>query len=233
MKQVIPGVYTFGGLLVGRVYLIEDPDGLTLIDASISLAASRIAAQIEALGHPLADVKRILITHAHPDHVGAMPRLKQLTGAQVIVPAGERDVAEGIAPIARPHSAKPGLIERQTTARPVFLPGTHVDRTVSDEDTLPEVLGGLIAVSSPGHSPDHMAYWQPQRRILFCGDVMMNWFGLTLPLAAFTVDMDQDRRSVGKLARLEPSTVCFGHGQPLVRDTMVRLKAFAAKVGGL
>jgi glyoxylase-like metal-dependent hydrolase (beta-lactamase superfamily II) len=233
MKQIIPGVYTLTGLMAGRVYLIEDHDGLTLIDTSIAPSANRIAAQIKQLGRELADLKRILITHVHPDHVGALPRLKQLTGARVIVPAGERDVAEGRAPIARPARDTLRGLARMMTIPPSTTTGTPVDQTVSDEDTLREVLDGLIAIGTPGHSPDHMAYWHPGKRILFCGDVMMNLWGLTLPFAAFTVDMDQDRRSIGKVALLEPEIVCFGHGEPLVKDVPARINAFAQKVGGL
>ena len=101
MKQIIPGLYTFTGLPVGRVYLIEDPDGLTVIDASIPPAANAIASQIKAMGRALSDVKRILITHAHPDHVGALSVLKAQSGAQVIASAVEQPVIEGRIPVPR------------------------------------------------------------------------------------------------------------------------------------
>lgn len=231
MKLIAPGVHTMTGLLVGRVYLIEDPDGLTLIDASLGTEVSRIVSQIEKMGRSLADVKRILITHAHPDHIGGLPRLKKLTGAEVIVPAGERAVVEGKAPALRPPREKLTGLARLMAGPGGMMAGTPVDRTVSDEELLPEVLGGLVVVSTPGHSPDHMSYWQPGRRILFCGDVMMRLNGLRLPIAAFTVDMDQDRRSIGLLASLEPDVVCFGHGEPLVSQAAQQVKAFAAKVG--
>ena len=41
MKQIVPGLYAFTGLMMGRVYLIEDPDGLTIIDAGLHNAAAQ------------------------------------------------------------------------------------------------------------------------------------------------------------------------------------------------
>lgn len=85
MKPILPGLYTLTGLIVGRVYLIEDPDGLTLIDASIPLSAPKIIKQIEGMGRKATDVKRILLTHAHPDHHGNLPKLKQATDRKSVV----------------------------------------------------------------------------------------------------------------------------------------------------
>jgi glyoxylase-like metal-dependent hydrolase (beta-lactamase superfamily II) len=231
MKLISPGVYTMTGLMVGRVYLIEDPDGLTLIDASIPPAASGIIAQIESLGRSVKDVKRILITHVHPDHIGALPRLKEVTGAELIAPAGERAVLEGREGIARARRENLGALARMMLPPDTMLPPLTVDRGISGGDTLPEILGGLAVISTPGHSPDHLSYWQPERRILFCGDVLMNLFGLRLPVAAFTVDMERNRRSISQVAALEPEIVCFGHGAPLVSRAAEQVRAFAAREG--
>jgi len=105
MKAILPGLYTFTGLIAGRVYLIEDPGGLTLIDASIPPSAPKILKQIEGTGRKATDVKRILITHAHPDHHGNLPLLKQATGAQIIASAIEKPVIEGKKMIDRPDSS--------------------------------------------------------------------------------------------------------------------------------
>src|SRR3712207_9284971 len=103
MRPTCPGVYAFPGLVVGRVYAIEDPDALTLIDAGLSFAPARIIRQLAAAGYAPGDVRRILVTHAHPDHVGGLPKLKALTGAEVIASAEEQPVIEGRAPVARPQ----------------------------------------------------------------------------------------------------------------------------------
>ncbi len=216
MRLIAPGLYAFTGLIMGRSYLIEDADGLTVIDASLPGAGQKMARQIEASGHKLTDVKRILITHAHYDHIGGLKHLQLLTGAQVITSSGERDVVEG----------KALMMPLRMTWKDTVM----VERVVGEEDTLDDVLGGLVVLETPGHTLAHISFWQPQKRILFCGDVMMNLVGLTLPFAAFTPDMALDRRSVARLAELEPEIVCCGHGALITENAAARLHVFAARV---
>jgi glyoxylase-like metal-dependent hydrolase (beta-lactamase superfamily II) len=222
MKQIIPNVHYITGLLAGRVYVLQDPDGVTLIDASISGTANKILGQLEVAGHKPSDVKRILITHAHPDHVGSLPELKQRTGAQVIVSALDTPVAEGKQSIARRPS---GLRPPNT-----FVKGTPVDRQVSDGDTI-DALGGLQVLLTPGHSPGHVTFWQPQKKIAFIGDVLFHVFGVRLPPGFLTTDMDEDKRSIRKVANLNPDIVCFGHGDPVTQNTAQILNDFARKIG--
>lgn len=223
MKPIIPGVSCFTGLLAGRVYVIEDSDGLTLIDTGIMLAAARILKQLRAAGFQPGDVKRILITHAHPDHAGGLPKLKAETGAEVMASALEKPVLLGEVPILRP--------EKRLRPPAVRLKPAPVDRVLEDGEMILEVMGGLQALHTPGHAPGHLAFWNPGRRILFCGDVIFNMTGMGLPWAIFTVDMAENKRSIRRLASLEPEVVCFGHGNPLMHNTAVVLRAFAEKVG--
>ena len=216
-RRIVTGVYGFTGLMAGRVYLIVDEDGLTVVDAGLGFAPPMIVRQTEALGYQASDVKRILVTHAHPDHVGGLPGLQRLTGAEVIASEGEKPVVEGEMPVQRPARESLSGMARLMHIPGATVPGTPVDRTVVDGDKLAEVFGGLEVVGTPGHSPGHVAFWQPEKRLLFCGDVIMNFFGLTLPFAAFTPDMDENRRSVGRVAALEPAVLCFGHGPPLTQ----------------
>ena len=235
MRPITEGLTMFTGMTVGRVYCIADPDGLTLIDASIAPSGPKIIRQIEASGRKASDVKRILITHAHPDHVGALPYLKARTGAKVIASAIERPVIEGKSPVPRTPREKLSGIARFLVPPNTKLKGTPVDREIGGGDVLSEVMGGLQVLSTPGHSPDHLSYWHPQRRILFCGDVIFNAPSPAprLPFSFLTVDMDENKRSVGKLAGLDVSIVCFGHGEPLTQNAAQIIRDFARKVGAL
>ena len=160
------------------------------------------------------------------------PRHRERTGAEIIVPAGEREFVEGRrAPLKAPDAALSPLERRVFSAPVPFLTSAPVHRTVSDGDVLPEVLGGLHAIGTPGHTPDHMAYWHPGRRILFCGDVMMRMLpALSLPFNAFTVDMAQNKRSVARVAELGVDLLCLGHGQPLA-NAAPAISRFARSVG--
>jgi glyoxylase-like metal-dependent hydrolase (beta-lactamase superfamily II) len=234
MRKILPNLYTFTGLGVGRVYLVEDADGLTLIDTSISSAPAKILRQLEdELGRGPEDIKRILITHAHPDHVGGLPELVRLTGAQVYVSEGERAVAAGEAPMPRPAPEQRTGIMRVIDPPEMKFPPVQVDRVVRDGDVLPEVMGGLHVIATPGHAPGHVAYWHPEQRVLFAGDVIMSFWParLRLPVAMFTYDMDENIRSIGRLAELDTRVLCLGHGIPLARNAAETIRAFAREVG--
>jgi glyoxylase-like metal-dependent hydrolase (beta-lactamase superfamily II) len=232
MKALLPDFYTFTGLMVGRVYMSDDADGVTLIDTGLELAAERILKQLSAAGRKPSDVKRILITHAHPDHIGGLPKLKEATGAEVICSVGERPVIEGKIPIPRaPRERVPG-IWRYVKLPVQTIQGTPVDRELMEGDVLPEVMGGLHVISTPGHAPDHISFWQPDRKVLIIGDVIMKFFGrMRLPLAVVTVDMDEDKRSIKKLTEYDAQVVCFGHGEPFTKNGAEKIHAFARRVG--
>lgn len=230
MKEIIPGIYTFTGLYIGRVYAIEGADGLTLVDAGLTLATPRIVQQLGERGYKPQDVKRILVTHAHPDHIGGLPELHRLTGAQVVASEQETPVVEGEVAIGMLSPYKELLEQRRLKTPPLKFPPTPVGRVVKEGDVLEEVLGGLQVLLTPGHALGHVTYWQPERRIAFCGDVMMNLVGLSLPFSIVTPDMDQDRRSIRRVASLEPEMVMFGHGAPLLKNTARKLARFSDKV---
>jgi len=204
MQAIVPGVYAFTGLLLGRMYALEGTDGLTLVDAGSGPAAGKVLQQLQASGRQPSDVKRILITHAHPDHVGGLSKLQAATGAQVMAHALEWPAMAGKVPETPRHAVQGG-------------------------ETLPEVLGGLQVIFTPGHTRGQVCFWQPDRRLLFCGDVVIRLPRLRLPFAAFTLDMGENKRSIKKIAELEAEVVCFGHGEPLTHDAASQLRAFAAR----
>src|ERR1700728_3354023 len=97
--QLMPRLH-FIRLPVGQAYLWHDPDGLTLIDAGLPGSAPLIAEAIHQAGHRPADLRRLVLTHFHADHIGAAA---DITGwGQVEVLAHHAD-----APFIRGQAAGP------------------------------------------------------------------------------------------------------------------------------
>ena len=122
-------------------YLIRTPAGAILIDGTMEANAAMVQANIERVGVPIRDVKTILVSHAHFDHVGAVAALARASGARVVAGAG--DVA------ALATGSAPG----ETRYEPVPYPPVAVARGVREGDTV--ALGGitLTAHATPGHTP--------------------------------------------------------------------------------
>lgn len=232
MRRILPGLYTFGGLVVGRSYMIEDPDGLTIIDTSLPFAPKRILKQIAGLGYAPVDVKRILITHAHPDHIGGLHDLQKQTGAEVWASELEkRVIQDGLAVPVPDKKAVKGIGRFVPTPKATF-PSTPIARILNDGDVLEEVMSGLQVLATPGHAPGHISFWHPGHRVLFCGDVMMSMWPrhLTTPIRMVTVDWDENIRSAKKVAELDAQVLCLGHGIPIVNDTARMIRAFATRL---
>ena len=235
MTEIAPKVHTLDGLLAGRAYLIEDSDGLTIIDTSIGSAGKKILKRVARLGYQPSDIKRILITHAHPDHVGGLPLIHAESGAKVYTSAHEKPVVQGEeAPVLPPKESLSG-IGKYIQPKMGKLKGVPVDRVLEDGEILEEVLGGLQVIATPGHSSGHLSFWQPEQRILFCGDVIFRIGGITfnkmrLPVAMVSWNMEENIRSIQKLADLQPNIMLFGHGKPMTNNTAAQLSAFANKL---
>jgi hydroxyacylglutathione hydrolase len=85
----------------------------------------------------------------------------------------------------------------------------------------------------PGHTPGHVIYFRESDRVAIAGDVLRNSASFGKPVlgempGVFTVDREENRRSIRKLAQLRPALVCFGHG-PVLYD-MEQLDRFVARL---
>lgn len=230
MRQILPNLFYFTNLMVGRIYLIDDGGDLTLIDAGIAPAGKRVLAQLAAAGYQPSQVKRIVITHAHPDHIGALKELVDATGAQVIASAEERRVIEGEISVPLPDpAALPALFKIVKLPESRF-PRVPVGRVVADGDVIP-AFGGLRVVPMPGHAPGQIALYQPEKKLIIIGDTLMHMMGLRLPLVPATVNMAQAKQSIARLCGMDIEIVLFGHGEPIMSGAKAQLQAFARSRG--
>jgi len=122
-------------------YLITTAQGNILINTGLAASASQIKNNIEALGFKLSDTKILLTTQVHYDHVGAMAAIKKLTGARMMVDAGDAAVlADG------------GNSDYAAGGNGSLFQPVKADRLLHDHDTIQ--LGGmqLVMLHHPGHT---------------------------------------------------------------------------------
>jgi metallo-beta-lactamase class B len=122
-------------------YLIATPKGHILINTGLATSVPRIKKNIESVGFSLNDVKILLTTQAHYDHVAGMAEIKKLTGAKMVVHEGDRQVLEDGGDSDFIFGGK----------GPMFTP-VKVDRVLKDNDEIQIDQTKLFVLHHPGHT---------------------------------------------------------------------------------
>lgn len=128
--------------------LITGSEGDILIDAGTEAGADLIARNIRSLGFRLTDIKYLLHSHEHIDHVGGMARLQQLTGAQLVASPAAAAVF---------RTGAPGSGDPQVGMFPPFR-AARVDRIIHDGEEVRTWDLALTAVATPGHTPGALSW---------------------------------------------------------------------------
>lgn len=215
--EISPNIHLIPSSIV-NVYLIVEPDGLTLIDTGLAGNAKTVLKYIASLGKQPGDLKRIIITHSDGDHVGALAALKAATSARVYASPIEAHAIEAAHPSRELKVKGVQALLFKYIAGPLFkAKPTHVDELINDGQVLP-ILGGLRVVATIGHTPGHISLYAPAHKILFGGDSMVaEKTGLRVSRGMNTWDEAKAKEAVKIQAALGAEIVCVGHG-PVVRD---------------
>jgi glyoxylase-like metal-dependent hydrolase (beta-lactamase superfamily II) len=206
---------TAPGDLINSFALAGSDGGVTVVDAGLKVATARkrLVAGLAAIGAGPADVRRVVVTHAHPDHTGGLAGLVELTGAEVL--AHEREsvyLRDGRSPRTRRGSTR-------------SFPKVTVTGEFQDGALLP---GGLRAVHTPGHSPGHTALLHEDTGVLFTGDAVVNLHGVRYAPGFLCTDPGRNRRSADQLGELDFEVAAFAHGPELRRDAKATVRALAS-----
>jgi glyoxylase-like metal-dependent hydrolase (beta-lactamase superfamily II) len=227
-----PGVTRLGDREV-NFYLLEDPGGLVLIDGGLRGHLAQLQSHLEGTGRSLGDIRAVLLTHAHPDHTGIVAAARQ-AGADVWV--HERDAAalaggaRAANRLAKPErSLLPYLIRRPAALRTIAyaarlggLTGSKVTdpRTMDVGQLLADVPGRPLMVTLPGHTPGSVGYLFADRGLLFTGDALVTYDGITghhgpaVVSRAFTHDSRTALASLTALDTINATLLLPGHGEP-------------------
>ena len=209
-----------------NVFLVVDGEEGALIDAGFSDDQS-IDSRLEALrGFAGLKLRYIVITHHHFDHSSGAHRLREETGARIVMHRDEAPLLQRAAEEELPSDvdAPPDRQEfREQTLRFRRDGAKGVpDELVSDNDTLR--VGGLTLrmVHTPGHTAGHLSPFLEEGRVVFAGDNVLG-LGTTVVPPPPHGDMTQYIDSLAKMQALEAELMCCGHG-PVVREPNRKLQ---------
>jgi glyoxylase-like metal-dependent hydrolase (beta-lactamase superfamily II) len=241
-RDAAPGIHRIEDANVNW-YIVEGDDGLTIVDAGVPASWQSLQAALGDLGRDRADVKALVLTHAHFDHIGFAERARSELRLPVYV--HENDVPLARKPLQYSHErARSRYLLTKPRALPyvlgflrarAFWPAPVAEPQRYSGGVLP-VPGSPQVVYTPGHTVGHCSLHFPDRDAVIAGDalVMLDPYtgrrGPRLVARAATADSERAFASLEALSATGADIVLSGHGEPW-RDGVVRAVAEARRAG--
>jgi glyoxylase-like metal-dependent hydrolase (beta-lactamase superfamily II) len=179
-----------------EVYILECEGGLILIDVGFTpLCVNNIKRELNEIGKTWEDIKLILITHAHGDHIENLPRVLELIGSpEVMLGAGDVD-----------------SLKEQT--------GVEADIGLDDGDII-GACGGIEIVGVPGHSDGNLSYYLRDEKMMIVGDTI---FGddvgnLYPPPEKYSKNAGLAAREIRRLLKYDFDSLLLSHGKNILKD---------------
>jgi len=220
-----PGLLRLGDESV-NFYLLEQDGRYTLFDAGLPAHYEQLLAVLADRGADISAVDAVVLTHAHPDHIGIAERVRSEANAPVYVHADDARYAttHEQAPSERPatdymnHAFARATFESAMASGVAPIPVVQEVQTFGDGDVL-DVPGQPKVIATPGHSPGQSSLLLSEYGVLIAGDtlegfnVLTGRYGPQVGPDGTNFSTEQALKSLERIEAIE-ADLLFGHGNP-------------------
>jgi glyoxylase-like metal-dependent hydrolase (beta-lactamase superfamily II) len=233
-REVFPGIYMLElplpfSLGIVNVYLVKLEAGYLLIDTGMRTDAcfDALVRALEGLSVEWHDIRHILLTHIHPDHIGLASKLTALTGAPLDLHHADDEllahitdtslhndweqeilIAAGVSPEMRAQVGASMFDVQQSFER--LTP----NRLLCGGETIPVSHGVLEVIWTPGHSPGHVCLYDRERRLLISGDHILEHISPNIGWQPGRDALGEFLSSLDRIAELDVDLILPSHGAP-------------------
>ena len=219
--EIITGIHKIDGVRGANCYLITSGPEMVLIDAGMRGSSRKIADYLQRLGKNPSEIKYIVLTHSDIDHIGGAAEMKKITGAKLVIHAGDAPVLTG-----------DNTSRLRNKSRFVKILIRILSKLMSSPSFTPDIvlkgntdIAGYQIISTPGHSDGSISIYLPGK-VIFVGDALRSdQSGNPLPPSKMlAADMAQAKESVALIAGLDFNTLLVGHGAPVKGNASQKVK---------
>ncbi len=210
------------------LYLFRDAGEALVFEGGVGACGPVLAGQLDQLGVDKASVRQLVVTHAHPDHVMAVPALRAMfPGVQVLASqaaAATMGNEKAIGFFCKIDQAltesllKAGSIGESHRPQPPTELKIPVDRVLNEGDTLTVGGAAFTVLATPGHSDCSLSFYEPARKVLVVSDATGYYLNSPDPLwwPNYFTDYGAYVESIRRLAALDAEVLCLSHNAAIV-----------------
>jgi len=236
--RIAPSLHRLGEAIVS-CYLLEEAGEITIIDAGVPAYYADLTTELAAMGRTIGDVRAVVLTHGHEDHIGFAERLRVEHSVPASIHELDRALARG--EVGNPSA---GMGERRLRSLLHYMlwlmrRGAMRTKALTEVDTFDpgttlDVPGALRVIHTPGHTHGSVTFHALGHDALFVGDALATDAVITErhgPQACpFAADPDEALASLSSIEALEAQWLLPGHGEPWT-DGVAAAVAAAREVG--